>query len=135
MHGRDPLMAIDKCSRLRFQFKWLTSLLFALFLLAGAGTANAGVMYNFVDQKTGDILAQLTLVKVPAESESDFELLRFTSVGEAFFNGGDSIEEFTDFQPYIDSRPNCTGPHHQRRPRSTWDGTWIESEYWHGGVG
>jgi hypothetical protein len=98
-------MANDKCPRLRVQIKWLTSVLFALFLLAGAGTANAGVMYNFVEQDPGmdgtnDILAQLTLTKLPADSNLDFELLSFTTAGKDLFNDGKEIQDYiaSDFR-------------------------------------
>lgn len=88
-------------SHLRMRIKCAFFSMALMIGLAGASVANAGIMYNFIDDTNLDVLATLTLSSVPAQS-NDFELLTFTAAGRSVFNNGDLIKDFTlgDFMAF-----------------------------------
>lgn len=65
--------------------------LFAFCLLASAATADAAIIYEFQQDRTGDVLATMEFSALPA-TETEVVSLVFTPAGDAFFGLGESYD-------------------------------------------
>ena len=74
----------------------------ALFAIVGvfalANACSAQHVFDFVEDGTGDVLATLELLKLPAESPSDIGSLTFSAAGDSVFGFGPTYHSNFEFR-------------------------------------